>query len=651
MRDLLRHVAAAALIAAATGPGPFANASTARLEVPFVEQTPALCGGAAAAMMLRYRGAAGVHAGEFAPLVVDSAGGIYADRLVDAIERRGYTVVRPATPGAALNDVTDRRAPLLVLLSSNASTLHFVVVTGVEDNRVIVHDPAIGPDRHLPRDAFMRRWTASGLWSIQVWGEPEEQDHAAAEPMPEAFASSDGETTSNTRIDSVAARARAWRERAHNAFRHERWHAAAAAAEGALAIEPSDEHTWWLLGASRYLAGDATGALDAWNRIDRPRVDLIQAPGERNTRHSIFTGMTGLHSGDLLTASSLRLANRRVRSLPSVTGARVSYRIQNDASAEVRIHASERSNDVTTRGASALLRAATDREVALPVTSAFGAGEVITASGRFWENRPRVQVTAAVPAMKRWPLVVSLAGGWSRQSYAVTNGVVTETHRAAGASATHWFTSHVAVEPSAGYHRIDDGAYGAFGVAGEYRLFDDAVAARVSTRHWMGGGDRHVANALQLAARRHHAGAAMQVDVRGGVERVDADAPLAMRGGVGTGHAGDGLLRAHPLIGADGVMDGAGFAPTVLHASVDATRWLFAPLPLTRLGVAAFADAARMQQPGDTRVLVDAGLGLRFELPASLGGLALDAAHGLRDDAFALSLRWTTSWPVWRFDS
>jgi heme exporter protein B len=36
MRDLLRHVAAAALIAAAPGPGPLANAATARLEVPVV---------------------------------------------------------------------------------------------------------------------------------------------------------------------------------------------------------------------------------------------------------------------------------------------------------------------------------------------------------------------------------------------------------------------------------------------------------------------------------------------------------------------------------------------------------------------------------------------------------------------------------------
>ena len=51
------------------------------LDVPFISQSEALCGGAAAAMVLRYWGARGLDAESFAPLVDRSAGGIRTTRL------------------------------------------------------------------------------------------------------------------------------------------------------------------------------------------------------------------------------------------------------------------------------------------------------------------------------------------------------------------------------------------------------------------------------------------------------------------------------------------------------------------------------------------------------------------------------------------
>lgn len=50
------------------------RAADARLlDVPYVAQSEALCGGAAAAMVLRYWGAAGVYAEDFAPLATRAA--------------------------------------------------------------------------------------------------------------------------------------------------------------------------------------------------------------------------------------------------------------------------------------------------------------------------------------------------------------------------------------------------------------------------------------------------------------------------------------------------------------------------------------------------------------------------------------------------
>src|SRR5262245_9533654 len=39
--------------------------------------------------------------------------------------------------------------------------------------------------------------------------------------------------------------------------------------------EPLDDRGWDALAMSRYRAGDLSGALAAWNRIGRPRVDAI----------------------------------------------------------------------------------------------------------------------------------------------------------------------------------------------------------------------------------------------------------------------------------------------------------------------------------------------------------------------------------------
>ncbi|HXH05269.1 MAG TPA: hypothetical protein VNI83_01635, partial [Vicinamibacterales bacterium] len=62
------------------------------------------------------------------------------------------------------------------------------------------------------------------------------------------------------------------------------------------------------------------------------------------------------------------------------------------------------------------------------------------------------------------------------------------------------------------------------------------------------------------------------------------------------------------------------------------------------LSAAAFADTAAVRHrraAADRLWLVDAGAGLRLGAPWLPGRLRLDAARGLRDGAFAVSIGWS----------
>jgi ABC-type iron transport system FetAB ATPase subunit len=67
-----------------------AASEAVRLTVPYVRQTKALCGGAAAAMVFRYWGDGQADPNEFAPLLDRAAGGLATGVLAKAIEDRGW---------------------------------------------------------------------------------------------------------------------------------------------------------------------------------------------------------------------------------------------------------------------------------------------------------------------------------------------------------------------------------------------------------------------------------------------------------------------------------------------------------------------------------------------------------------------------------
>ena len=126
-------------------------------DVPYLPQTEALCGGAAAAMVFRYWGDAHADVQEFAPVVDRRAGGIAGDALAGAVISRGWRTARLDGSLDALGARIRGGQPVIVLLPDRRDRYHYVVVTALTGDGVVVHDPAWGPSRSMGRGGSRRR--------------------------------------------------------------------------------------------------------------------------------------------------------------------------------------------------------------------------------------------------------------------------------------------------------------------------------------------------------------------------------------------------------------------------------------------------------------------------------------------------------------
>jgi hypothetical protein len=110
------------------------------LDVPFVSQTEDLCGGAAAAMVLRFWGVRGVDAESFTHLVDHRAGGIRTTDLIRDLDSRGWAAVAVRVE-ARLADGQPQRTTGGVD-RDQPGAYHYVVVVGAPERGFIFHDRA-----------------------------------------------------------------------------------------------------------------------------------------------------------------------------------------------------------------------------------------------------------------------------------------------------------------------------------------------------------------------------------------------------------------------------------------------------------------------------------------------------------------------------
>ena len=142
------------------------------LDVPFISQSEALCGGAAAAMVLRYWGERGIDAQSFATLVDRTAAGIRTTTLVADLMRRGWMAHAIDGTDAALAAELSSGRPVLALIQDRPHVFHYIVIVAVHERAIVFHDPARSPYRVMPREEFARRWDVTGRWmAIVVPGE------------------------------------------------------------------------------------------------------------------------------------------------------------------------------------------------------------------------------------------------------------------------------------------------------------------------------------------------------------------------------------------------------------------------------------------------------------------------------------------------
>src|SRR5262245_62956492 len=124
------------------------------LDVPFISQSEALCGGAAAAMVLRYWGERGLDAESFAHLVDHSAHGIRTTRLVEDLRLRGWNTAAIDGRDDLIDTELARGRPVLTLIEDRPGTFHYVVVVASTPQAIVFHDPARAPFRVMDRDRF-----------------------------------------------------------------------------------------------------------------------------------------------------------------------------------------------------------------------------------------------------------------------------------------------------------------------------------------------------------------------------------------------------------------------------------------------------------------------------------------------------------------
>jgi hypothetical protein len=642
--------------------------SLASISVPYVPQTDALCGGAAAAMVFRYWGDVHPDIDQFAPLVVRRPGGVSGipdAALVAAVRSRGWRTETGDSTIDALRLRLAARQPVIVLLEDRRDLYHYVVVVGSDERSVAVHDPAWGPSRRIPIADFSRAWAAAHHWSLVIL--PEDGRPIAGRAAAGVSAGSQPAGGGNDDCDALLVQAVAdvgrrglgeadailgavraacpasagpVRELAGVRFAQKRWSDAAALARQAIALQPDDEYALDVLGSSLFMEDDPVGALRAWNRIGRPRLNLVHIEGLEHSRYQTIAEALRLKPNALVTADAFVQAKHRLEDLPDRSTAHLAVRPEADGFASVDVVIVERSG--RPRGVAgwtgAAVRAGVDREASIALPGFTGQGEVWTGTWRWWNNRPRVAIGFAAPRVAGLFGVWRVEGSWEAETYAAGGAIVRESRRHGGITVSDWMTGNLRYALHAGADVWSTGRRAAsVGGSLERRWLDDRLSLGGDVTAWVpvDGGRGFNAVAIRATARSSPDVRGWIYEGTGGAERVSDAAPLALWPGAGEGRARSPLLRAHPLLDA-GIVDvgpGSAFGRTLMFGTAEAQRW-FERARIVRVGVAAFVDVASStrQAAGDAGArFVDVGAGLRFRVPGTSRILRVDVARGMND--------------------
>lgn len=583
-------------------------------------------------MVMRYYGAPSLRARDFAACM-DATGGISARHMIGAARARGYDATASFGDAAELRAALRARRPVIVLVDGSARLLHYLVVIAATDDAVVFHDPARRPAVAQEMRAFEKRWSASGGWMLVL--APRDSAPVFRAPVARVAAVED-----SAGADSIGSESRRLTANAVNEFRRQRWPESRAAAGAAVALDPHRTGAWHVLGAANYMLDDHAAALAAWNHTGAPTLDLVRVQGLERTRHRVISAAMKIDDDQLLTPSSLAMARRRLDLVPALAASRVDYRPIGTGRADLDIAVRERSTwrPSTTQLGVFGVRAVTERTLQASLSSPTGGGEVIAASYRWWENRPRAEFALTTPDLFGWQGMTRIAFADEVQTYASADAAnIVETMREATIARRQWLAPAWRYDADAGFHHVRErGDYASFGSAVAWLTAQDRLALSAGARVWDRVDDGEALHArLDVSAdQRATFSSVIELATRAGWSVVDAAAPRSLWPGAGTGPGRDALLRAHPLLHDNGIINGEAFAPSLFTAGAEATRWWLAGI----LGGAVFLDGAAPSSLEE--FTVDAGMGVRIRPPGEHGFLRVDFATGLTEPAHAFSVAW-----------
>lgn len=145
------------------------------LDVPFVKQEKDGCGAASIAMVMQYwraqQGQPANHTSDPSQiqraLYSAKARGIYASDMERYFQEQGFRTFTIRGEWEDLEQHLDKGRPLIVALKpASGAALHYVVVTGLGPEVVMVNDPAQRKLLQEDRSSFEREWSAAGKWTL-----------------------------------------------------------------------------------------------------------------------------------------------------------------------------------------------------------------------------------------------------------------------------------------------------------------------------------------------------------------------------------------------------------------------------------------------------------------------------------------------------
>ncbi len=642
------------------------------LDVPFVPQTPSLCGGAALAMVMRFWGEPGVHAEDFAALVNEEGDGIAAVDLETTLRARDWRAISFTGGLTEARLHLQRQRPIVALLRERGGANHYVVIVGASVDQVLLHDPGRGPFRVVEARAFEAAWRSGGGWGLLVL--PPENDSTSSnvgdanQARPEAAPVARDDCALLVRQGVRLARAGElgaaeeillaahglWPdmpaplcELAGLRFNQKRWAEAEEFAKQAVRLQPGDAYVWELLGTTHFMRGDASAALIAWNQVQQPHIDLTRIDGLQRTRYDVVARLLDMPSGSLLTDGSLRRSRRRLDALPSRSSTHLSYRPLPNGMAQVQVNVHER--PLWSAGTSTLpwvfVHTLVDRELRIASAAPTGNGELWSAGWRWSENRPAITAGVAMPGPAG---IWRVDGLWERQAVRVDGvsgrQVVQLERRRAAIGLGQWATADLHWDVGTALERwTNRGRDIALEFGLEHRAANDRLAVRgVASRSWNTGGLAPYATGSLLAHWRSSSTAdaqTLRLLCRAGIAVSSSNAPLLLWPGAGNAPGDAVLLRAHSRF-EDGVLTGAGLGRELAHGGAEIQLWPWRT-NLVRLGAATFADIAKARRSfsGDSAMLqADFGVGLRLRLASHPECLRFDVARSASDGQMAISL-------------